>query len=104
MAKKLNLPHKSSPESEADLKSTERGRNSTANSRSDAGMKRYNLVIPEELYNDVQRIANAEHTTVVDLLRRFIKLGLIATRIAQDSNASLIIREGNREREILFLT
>ena len=68
--------------------------------RVETGVKRYNLVLPEALFNEVQKIADAEHTTVVDLLRRFIKLGLLATQ----PNVTLIIREGGRERELLLLT
>ncbi len=79
---------------EGDSKSLDKG----------GGMKRYNLVIPEVLFNEVQKIADEEHTTVVDLLRRFIKLGLIATDVSRKADSALVIREGNREREIMFLT
>jgi hypothetical protein len=86
-----------------------RGRNTAeANTRdseqesSDTAVKRYNLVLPESLYHEVQSLANKEHTTVIDLLRRFIKLGLLVTKLTQDENASLIIREGDKEREIIL--
>lgn len=68
--------------------------------KTESGMKRYNLVIPEILFNEVQELATQEHTTVVDLLRRFIKLGLIAAR----PNVVLIMREEGKEREVLLLT
>jgi hypothetical protein len=68
------------------------------------GVKRYNLVIPEVLYDQIQQLAEEEHTTVVDLIRRFIKLGLIAAETAKKPGASLIIREDGRDREIIFLT
>lgn len=66
-------------------------------------MKRYNLVVPEDLFNELQQLAEARGTTVADLLRRFIKLGLIALQVDQDPNSALIIREGGTEREILLL-
>jgi ATP-dependent Clp protease ATP-binding subunit ClpA len=65
--------------------------------------KRYSLVLPESLYNEVQELSDREQTTVVEVMRRFIKLGLLATRVQATPNASLIIREGDREREILLL-
>lgn len=66
-------------------------------------IKRYNLVLPEELFNEVQRIADDRQTTVVDILRRFIKLGLLADRIEKSSDSALIIREGDIERQIILV-
>ena len=70
-------------------------------SRSD--LKRYNLVLPTDLFEQVERIADEEHATVVDVLRRFVKLGLLASRIERTPEAALLIREGGTEREIIFL-
>jgi ATP-dependent Clp protease ATP-binding subunit ClpA len=69
----------------------------------DRGLKRYNLVLPEELFRQVQELADREHTTVVEVLRRFIKLGLLATRVAETPDSAIILREGGREREVLLL-
>lgn len=66
-------------------------------------LKRYNLALPEELFEEVADIAKRHDTTVVDILRRFIKLGLLATKIQETENAALLIREGNTERHILLL-
>ncbi len=78
------------------------GKGRTAESNQ-VGVKRYNLVLPMDLFNAIQQIADEEQTTVVEMLRRFIKLGLIAIDIARDPNSKLIIREGNRDQEILLL-
>ena len=69
----------------------------------ETALKRYNLVLPEDLFNEVQRVADSQHTTVVELLRRFIKLGLLATKVQQTPGAALLIREGEHEREIILL-
>jgi len=66
-------------------------------------VKRYSLVLPEELFDAVQELAEQRQTTVVELIRRFIKLGLIAARIEETEGAALIIREGETEREIILL-
>ena len=79
--------------------------NSMSNERSQEKKepKRYNLVLPQELFEKVQELAEARQTTVVDLLRRFIKLGLLAAEIDKSPNASLLIREEKDEREIILL-
>ena len=68
------------------------------------GKKRYNLVLPEELFEEVENIAAEHHTSVTEILRKFIRLGLIALQTDEDNNKpTLIIREGELEREVLLL-
>jgi hypothetical protein len=66
-------------------------------------MKRYSLVLPEDLFTAIQELADQRQTTVVDLIRRFIKLGLIAAKVEDTPGAALIIREGDTERQIILL-
>lgn len=66
-------------------------------------VKRYNIVLPEALYTEVQRIADQKHEPVVDLLRRFIKLGILAAQLQETPGSALLIREGDSEREILII-
>lgn len=66
-------------------------------------LKRYNLVLPLELFDEVRKIADSRHTTVVEMLRKFIKLGLLAIQVEEIPDATLLIREGNTEREIILL-
>ena len=68
-----------------------------------SGIKRYNLALPEEVFNAVQQIADEQHTTMLEILRRFIKLGLIAYELEKREDAALIIREGDKEREIVLI-
>lgn len=65
--------------------------------------KRYNLVLPEELYDEVRLLADRSGTSVVELLRRFIKLGLIAAQIQNDPESALIIRDGKSETKVLLI-
>jgi hypothetical protein len=67
------------------------------------GLKRYSLVLPEDLFTAIQELAEQRQTTVVDLIRRFIKLGLIAAKIEDTPGAALIIRDGDTEQQIIFL-
>ena len=66
-------------------------------------MKRYNLVLPEELFLEVQTLADERQTTVVDLFRRFIKLGLLAANIEDDQDAALLIKQGEEIKQLVFL-
>jgi hypothetical protein len=67
------------------------------------GLKRYSLVLPDDLFTAIQELADQRQTTVVDLIRRFIKLGLIAAKIEDTPGAALIIRDGDSEQRIIFL-
>ena len=49
-------------------------------------MKRYNLVIPKTLYDAVKKLAEKEGISVVAIFRRFIKLGLLVTKMRADGN------------------
>jgi hypothetical protein len=81
--------------------SLEKGGKST-NSRS-SGVKRYNLVLPEELYKAVAEAADERQTTVVELMRKFVKLGLLAIQAEEKPDSALLFREGNTETKILML-
>lgn len=65
--------------------------------------KRYSLVLPQELYDEVEAIADRQHSSVVEIIRRFIRLGLIANEISKRDNSKLIIREDGVDREILLV-
>jgi hypothetical protein len=65
--------------------------------------KRYNLSLPEELYQEVQALAEERHTTVLELLRRFVKLGLLVARSEKSPDMAFILREGDKERELILL-
>jgi hypothetical protein len=67
------------------------------------GLKRYSLALPEDLFTAIQELADKRQTTVVDLIRRFIKLGLIAAKIEDTPGAALIIRDGDTEQQIILL-
>jgi hypothetical protein len=66
-------------------------------------IKRYNLALPQELFDELQELADRQHTTVVELIRRFIKLGLIAVRVQENPDAALLIREGETLREVVLV-
>ncbi len=67
-------------------------------------LKRYNLILPEDLYDAVQKIAEEQHMMVIEVLRKFIRLGILAADVGKDPDSKLIIREaGKMDREILLL-
>ncbi len=67
------------------------------------GMRRYNLVVPEELFGKVEDIAEQKQMTVVEVLRRFIRLGLLLVEAENTPGTEFIIREGDTERKLIFV-
>lgn len=65
-------------------------------------LKRYSLVIPNTLYQQVKHEASKNGTTVIELFRKLIKIGLMALQIQDDPNRALIIQEGDTEKQIHF--
>lgn len=66
-------------------------------------IKKYNLALPQELFDKLQNAADQQNTTVVELLRRFIKMGLMFTDLENQPDTEFIIRSGDKEQKIIFL-
>lgn len=64
--------------------------------------RRYNLVLPELLFDELKTVADKNGTTVVDLMRRYVKLGLLADRLEEIPNAGLFIKEGDSMKQIII--
>lgn len=62
--------------------------------------KRYNLVISQEKWNEVKRVADRENLPVAVVMRRYIDLGLIASSPA--SRMFLSTNGGPRKRLRMF--
>ena len=65
--------------------------------------KRYNLVLPEELFNAVQAVAKEEGTAFVTVLKRFLRLGLVATEAMKKHDGKLLLKQGANVKEIFLL-
>ena len=66
-------------------------------------VKRYSLILPASIAEDVERYAKEHSLPVAELLRRFVKLGILAMDLSEEEDAGLQIREGDRVREIIVL-
>jgi len=66
-------------------------------------IKRYNLNLPEDLFNELQGLADERQTTVVEILRRFIRLGLLAIQVEETPGSELLIKEGEVIKRIILL-
>ena len=66
-------------------------------------MKRYNLVLPQILFDELQRIADEKDTTVVEIIKRFIRLGLLVSNAEKSPDMSFVLRRGDREDQLLLL-
>lgn len=66
-------------------------------------IKRYNLALPEDLFNELQQTADQRQTTVVELLRKFIKLGLLIIQTEDSSGSTFWLKEGDSEKQIILI-
>ena len=79
------------------------GRKRSTSALRQRGMKKYQIVVPESLFEEIEKVADSRQTTVIDIIRRFLKLGLLTAKIENTADARLFIREGDSEREIILL-
>jgi hypothetical protein len=71
-------------------------------SKEDTKLYRYNLALPTDLFEELKEAADTRGMTVVEVLRKFIKLGLLVLDTQDKPGSALIIREGDAERQILI--
>lgn len=74
-----------------------------ATAATEQGTKRLNLALPDKLFNELQQLAESQDTSVTELLRRFIKLGLLAIKLQDEPEDGLIMRKGGRDQKVHLL-
>lgn len=62
-------------------------------------VKRYHMVLPQDLFDAVEAAANARSTTTVDMIRQFLRLGVLATQ----PGTEIVLREMDSESVIILL-
>src|SRR5438445_5992244 len=65
----------------------------------------YRLVVPENLFEKFRSLADREHTTVVDLIRRAMKMFLFFADVEEEygMGVELILRrQGEEDRIVVF--
>ena len=68
------------------------------------GVKRYTLVLPDSVFQEIKAIADKRNTTILEILKKFIVLGLIADKAESTPGSELILRtEDQRERSIILV-
>lgn len=65
------------------------------------GVKRYNLVLPVELFNKLEAVAERKGESVVAVLKQFIKLGLLAVELEDKPGAELVIKDADKETVLM---
>jgi hypothetical protein len=77
-----------------------------ANDTKSASQKpyRYNLSLPIEIWEELERAAAKRHLAVADVLREFIRLGLLAIQIEETPGSSIIFREGDVDTQVRILS
>jgi hypothetical protein len=65
--------------------------------------QRFNLTLPAPVVSEMEKIAEAYDISIVDVIRSFIRIGLLVSRAQNDPDKAVLIREGERITEI-FMT
>lgn len=65
--------------------------------------KRLNLALPEPLYEKLASLANERDVTVTELLRAFIKLGLVIIEF-EDKEQGLYMKEEDTYQKVILIT
>ena len=64
---------------------------------------RHNVVLPDELYVKLSEEARKRQASVVELIRRYISIGLVLTEIENSPDKELIIREKDHESRLIII-
>jgi hypothetical protein len=68
----------------------------------DLGIKRYNLALPAQEFDELQAIADAENSTMKDTILILVKAGL-EIHTAAENGAAIIKKESGKETELLLI-
>jgi len=66
-------------------------------------VRRYNMALPETVYEDLRIIADINDVTIAEVLRKYIKLGLIVSEIENTPSIDLVLREEGKPDKTLVL-
>jgi predicted DNA-binding protein len=66
-------------------------------------IRRYSLILPDAIYKQLDDIADEKGTTMAELIRRFVALGLMAMKMENDPDSELLLRTGEKTRAIILL-
>lgn len=61
--------------------------------------KRYTFELPIEIYNQLVGMADENGTSVVEMLRKYIKLGLLATQ----PGTMVLLRIGDSDQPVMLI-
>jgi len=64
--------------------------------------KKYNLTLPQELYEEIEQAALEWDTTVVDVIKRFLRLGLVIRAAQSNPETDILLREKGELTKIRF--
>jgi hypothetical protein len=61
--------------------------------------KRCTFELPNDMYESLSQVAEDNQTTTVDMLRKYIKLGLLASK----PGTVVLLREGEKEQPVMLV-
>jgi len=67
-------------------------------------LKRYTLVLPDSTFQEIKSIAEKHGTTILDILKKFIILGLLVEKVDETPGSAMVLRtEGKPDERIVIV-
>lgn len=63
----------------------------------------FHLRMPAALNEEIEAIAARYGVSKTELMRRFLKLGLVSIALQEHPTDALIVREGDTEKEVMLI-
>jgi hypothetical protein len=63
----------------------------------------YHLSMPVVLHEELQAIADEQQVSIAEIMRRFLKMGVVASKLAQSPDAYLCVAQGDMIQQIIVL-
>ena len=75
----------------------------TSDAMNDKRRRRYNLILPDEVFSQVERIANEWGTSYKEVIQRLLKVGFIVVEAERSEDKAVYIQEGESLKQIRFM-
>lgn len=68
-----------------------------------SGKRRFNFILPLDLMAQVEQVASEEETSAVDIVRRYIKMGLIHREKTVKADGKMYIEDDDGRSIVLWI-
>ncbi len=63
----------------------------------------YHLSMPVSLHKELEAIAKGRQISIAELMRQFLRLGVVASKLQESPDSRLCVAEGDKIQQIIVL-